>query len=115
MSVFDDPSIPQETHDLARLYALEHLVASFWFVFAVNQAERLDMPIAGVAREFRQGVLGSMAEGAMPPAFLALVRAHAGKVMDKAVGDAETADQIKGAQTFDVGRRGDGAADDGKG
>jgi hypothetical protein len=93
----NDPTIPPDMHDLARIYALEHMVSTLYLLLSIQIAETKGMGFAQVATELRENVKGSMTEGDLPPAFLALMRHHAGKVLDHAVDSARTADELSGA------------------
>lgn len=97
MRLADDPAIPAEVHDIARLLALEHLVSSLWFCFACNQAEARGEPAGDVAKTLRDGVIGTMVEGTDPPQIRALIRDHAAKVMDHCVASARRNDELRKA------------------
>ncbi|MDP3405065.1 MAG: hypothetical protein Q8S03_10275 [Brevundimonas sp.] len=95
MSLLDNPDIPRDVDDLARINALEHLVSSLYFIVASQVAAQEGVPVGQTARAFREGIKGSMFGGGWDPNILAYVRAHAGRVLDQTVAHADTADSLK--------------------
>lgn len=99
MSLVDDPTITPEAHDQARLWALEHLVASLWYFLALSRAGQSGVSIGDTAAQLRESVKSTMIEGELPAEFLALARAHAVRVMDAAVVGGRNADELRPRDT----------------
>lgn len=89
-----DPRIPVESHDLARIYALEHLVSTLYLLVGSQMAERSGVGVLHMTNELRDGLLGSIAEGQVPAPFLALMRHHVAKVFEHTLASAAAAEEL---------------------
>ncbi len=85
-------------HDLARLYALEHLVTTLWSFYAAESAGRHGVTVTRAATDLASGVVGTMVEANMPPGFRDLMVAKARELMDRVVENARTMDELAGHQ-----------------
>ncbi|MBX3480119.1 MAG: hypothetical protein KF842_06940 [Caulobacter sp.] len=87
--------LPPEINDLARIYALEHMVTTLWSFHAFEKAAADGRTNEEVALDLASGIQGTVVDaGGMPVAFRDLMRDHVRKLMDRVVENARLADSL---------------------
>ncbi len=92
----DEDQIDPAVNDLARLYALEHMVTTLWYFHVVGIAGQQDCSATQVALELREGILSTVVEGRMPRPLLDLMRSNVAKLLDDVVANARNNDELTG-------------------
>lgn len=92
----EEPLPELGAHDLARLYALEHMVTTLWSFYAAQQADVFGLTVEAVARDLSSGVQGTIVETRMPIGFRDLMREKVRGLMNTVIENARTMDELSG-------------------